>query len=781
MGQNVSVDTEPAGLKELLGLGHSVHPAEPSTLPFDFSSTSHHVKAWRFETRGNCFAEAPVALCDENGRFHGQLHRSSSYLILHVESASTPSVSSSSVLLEEFSTRVGSTCTPRGLAAPCVSRNESGHEPSQLRYSIFVWNGRGTEQLLRAYVESKAYELDSHLCKGLHRHPGFVGSPKRGVTLRGSENIAQSDGGSLYPLQAGHGRNVLVCSLGKTGECKTWCRLSRAIMKGSTARQGVRCDEKGPMFPDPPCLKPGSPPPTSSLSPGTMPSSTSPAAPSRPGRPVVPRLALAPLREQGAAVSRSVPPPTISPSSRSTDSSEGMEIDDPADSSSSRKRHRAGEDAEVSPSRTSQTARAAPSPLNLVAVAATAAMMPQTSREQDFSSPMPSTSQGGQSPLEQVKREVPSLSLARPGFIMPVRSPGAFNGQKQTSASGADVPTMLNLEDINMSEEELMSSYDPDNEENNYHLPDHIRRRLQLNHFRQICSEVLPGVLFISGYQVASDEDALRARKITHIVNTAADICDCCFPDKFQYRTYYLKDANWEEISLLFYKTLEWIHEAISKGGRVLVHCREGVSRSATFIIAYLMWRLNLSFEAAHDHIRQARPICNPNTGFTCQLLQLAKRLGTSGQAVPMTDRAMLFRVAPYHPKEPFLLLTPTEWQGQTTKFDPRFGWVLQVGLQMILWIGSQVPDPSATREAVEEHLRRLELFERCQCSLTVVNEGEEVPLFWQALGELGSAAEPGSLVCAWPALDADYDVLVASAAGSSKGSALEAQDEACA
>lgn len=58
----------------------------------------------------------------------------------------------------------------------------------------------------------------------------------------------------------------------------------------------------------------------------------------------------------------------------------------------------------------------------------------------------------------------------------------------------------------------------------------------------EVCSEVIPNSLFISSYQawdrwtqggwrirlwcqVAGDEEALKASGITHIVNTAADVC----------------------------------------------------------------------------------------------------------------------------------------------------------------------------------------------------------------------------------------------------------------
>jgi len=383
---------------------------------------------------------------------------------------------------------------------------------------------------------------------------------------------------------------------------------------------------------------------------------------------------------------------------------------------------------------------------------------------------------GGDAPLrglDRLKEGVPSLNL---GAVCPQ--------QRQPNSDAA--PAMLHLEEIQMSEEELMNSYDPNNEENNYHLPHHLYKQLKLNHFRQICSEIIPGQLFISSFVVAGDLEKLKAQQITHIVNTAGDICESRFPEHFQYLTYYLKDTNNEEISLLFYKTLSWIQSAIDSGGRVLVHCREGVSRSATMIIAYLMWRFSLSFDAAHEKIRSVRPICNPNTGFTCQLLLLGKKFasGCKGQAAEPAEKCgpaeapALFRVAPYHPREPFLILMPAEWPSAPPLLDPRFGWVLQQGSSLMLWLGSRVPNDNAVREAVRQHMAWWETFEQRPCTLTVIEEGQEPAQFWQALGAAAGTAMPpadqGQLAAPKTSFDADFEVLRTAAAAGVTGEADE-------
>ena len=46
----------------------------------------------------------------------------------------------------------------------------------------------------------------------------------------------------------------------------------------------------------------------------------------------------------------------------------------------------------------------------------------------------------------------------------------------------------------------------------------------------------------------------------------------------------------------------------------------QGVSRSASFVIAYLMWRDRLDYDTAFQRVREARTVCSPNPGFIFQV-----------------------------------------------------------------------------------------------------------------------------------------------------------------
>lgn len=56
------------------------------------------------------------------------------------------------------------------------------------------------------------------------------------------------------------------------------------------------------------------------------------------------------------------------------------------------------------------------------------------------------------------------------------------------------------------------------------------------------------------------------------------------------------------------------------------MHCYQGISRSATLVLAYLMMRENMSLEDAIVLVRKRREVF-PNSGFLRQLIELEEQL----------------------------------------------------------------------------------------------------------------------------------------------------------
>jgi protein-tyrosine phosphatase len=54
----------------------------------------------------------------------------------------------------------------------------------------------------------------------------------------------------------------------------------------------------------------------------------------------------------------------------------------------------------------------------------------------------------------------------------------------------------------------------------------------------------------------------------------------------------------------------------------------QGISRSATIVIAYLMWYKRISYNKALSHVVKRRNVVNPNPGFREKLQAYEKQLG---------------------------------------------------------------------------------------------------------------------------------------------------------
>uniref|UniRef100_T1GX44 Tyrosine-protein phosphatase domain-containing protein n=1 Tax=Megaselia scalaris TaxID=36166 RepID=T1GX44_MEGSC len=77
-----------------------------------------------------------------------------------------------------------------------------------------------------------------------------------------------------------------------------------------------------------------------------------------------------------------------------------------------------------------------------------------------------------------------------------------------------------------------------------------------------------------------------------------------------------------DKTNLLKYwdNTYKYITRAKSEGSKVLVHCKMGVSRSASVVIAYAMKAYNWDFHNALDHVKRQRSCIKPNKNFMSQL-----------------------------------------------------------------------------------------------------------------------------------------------------------------
>ena len=66
-------------------------------------------------------------------------------------------------------------------------------------------------------------------------------------------------------------------------------------------------------------------------------------------------------------------------------------------------------------------------------------------------------------------------------------------------------------------------------------------------------------------------------------------------PFNIKYKGLKLLDVSQANISIHFTEISDFIDEALQGGGKILVNCQKGVSRSSAAVLAYLMLRHNMT------------------------------------------------------------------------------------------------------------------------------------------------------------------------------------------
>eukprot|EP00904_Undaria_pinnatifida_P010607 jgi/Undpi1/6677/HiC_scaffold_20.g09156.m1 len=154
------------------------------------------------------------------------------------------------------------------------------------------------------------------------------------------------------------------------------------------------------------------------------------------------------------------------------------------------------------------------------------------------------------------------------------------------------------------------------------------KKRAKLEKFRYECSEVSGSFMFVSGEDAAKQQGLIGSKGITHIINCAGPQCPNYleYTGRFKFLRLNFYDHRTEDVAWFIYNAFDFIKAAQAQRGKILVHCVQGVSRSCTLAIAWLMLTTGVDYDEAYLRVRQGRPICAPNTGFICSLLEWQRR-----------------------------------------------------------------------------------------------------------------------------------------------------------
>uniref|UniRef100_A0A8C8LPR2 protein-serine/threonine phosphatase n=1 Tax=Oncorhynchus tshawytscha TaxID=74940 RepID=A0A8C8LPR2_ONCTS len=117
----------------------------------------------------------------------------------------------------------------------------------------------------------------------------------------------------------------------------------------------------------------------------------------------------------------------------------------------------------------------------------------------------------------------------------------------------------------------------------------------------------------------ASNLEELQTSGVRYILNVTREI-DNFFPGVFEYHNIRVYDEEATNLLEYWNDTYKFITKARKAGAKCLVHCKMGVSRSASTVIAYAMKEYGWDLESAFDYVKERRGVTKPNPSFMKQL-----------------------------------------------------------------------------------------------------------------------------------------------------------------
>ena len=159
-------------------------------------------------------------------------------------------------------------------------------------------------------------------------------------------------------------------------------------------------------------------------------------------------------------------------------------------------------------------------------------------------------------------------------------------------------------------------------------------------------AEVIPG-LWLGGWSASTDGAFLAAARVQEIINCAgkgdvtpaivalqhaAGVRDVHYLD--------IEDVESFDCRASIVIGAQLINSALAAGRRVLVHCMQGVSRSVTIAVAFLMRHRGATLLDALRQVKRVRKYAYPNLGFLLQLMSMEQ---SRGGACSIPEQALTY------------------------------------------------------------------------------------------------------------------------------------------
>ena len=122
--------------------------------------------------------------------------------------------------------------------------------------------------------------------------------------------------------------------------------------------------------------------------------------------------------------------------------------------------------------------------------------------------------------------------------------------------------------------------------------------------------------IYLDGIKGATEYEYFEKEKINNVLSVIDEPPIYQKEKNINHKIIKIDDLYSENIIKYFKECIEFI-ESVDK---IYIHCTCGVSRSATIVLAYLMWKTHSNFNDAYFFVKKRRPEIDPNNGFRRQL-----------------------------------------------------------------------------------------------------------------------------------------------------------------
>ncbi|XP_036625045.1 serine/threonine/tyrosine-interacting-like protein 1 isoform X2 [Trichosurus vulpecula] len=151
------------------------------------------------------------------------------------------------------------------------------------------------------------------------------------------------------------------------------------------------------------------------------------------------------------------------------------------------------------------------------------------------------------------------------------------------------------------------------------------RMKQELDAFEPYPIEIVPGEVYLGTFRQACSSQIHKHLKVKAHVNVCLETTPFFEGDEKKLLHIQVTDSPEQDLFSHFRHASHFMDAHVHLGSVVLVFSTQGISRSCTVILAYLMHRNRESLKRSWAHVQSCKNNIRPNRGFVQQLVEWEK------------------------------------------------------------------------------------------------------------------------------------------------------------